>query len=38
MMTLRSSKMSFKTNLNLKIARKCENEAENRKRKGKKLI
>ena len=37
-MTLRSSKMSFKTNLNLKIARKWENETENRKRKGKKLI
>ena len=34
-MTLRSSKMSFKTNLNLKIVRKSENETENRKRKGK---
>ena len=30
-MTLRSSKMSFKTNLNLKTTRKCENETENRK-------
>ena len=37
-MTLRFSKMSFKTNLNLKIAKKSENETENRKRKGKKII
>ena len=38
MMTLRFSKMSFETNLNLKIAKKSENETENRKRKGKKII
>ena len=34
-MTSKSSKMSFETNLNFKIARKCENETENRKTKGK---
>ena len=35
-MRLRSSKMSFETKLDLKIARKSENETENRKQKGKK--
>ena len=35
-MRLRSSKMSFETNLSLKVARKSENETENRKRKGEK--
>ena len=37
-MRLRSCKMSFETNLNLKIARKSENKTENRKWKGKKLM
>lgn len=35
-MTLRFSKMSFKTNLNLKIAKKSENETENRNKREKK--
>ena len=34
-MTLRTSKMSFETNLNLEIARKSENETKKRKRTGK---
>ena len=37
-MTLRTSKMSFKTNLNLEIARKSENETKKRKRIGKKIL
>ena len=37
-MTLRTSKMSFETNLNLEIARKSENETKKRKRIGKKNI